>query len=811
MQMPRFRAPKSSWIYKIPVLSKDPEERSLEIESILKHIQNELVQINNNCLDILKMSVNAKQIRTLKCSSDNESKQNVVVLCKEYPLGTFTQLDVFDDTGEINPENRKYIIRYRLYSMKCIAIRNFMYEICEYLTTKKNILDEMQRVWEILRIYRKIYGSIFNTEDKQSYGEYLHPPTNILINKLFYEIVYPKFNVTVINALCDCFDEMRRNHIVTREHVRIMAMFVKICKKLMWYSYSTFYKNTGISATYSNDFEKTYMKRLALYYENVSNEWIQTCSVSEYCEQVKIAHAFEKELLEIYTPMKNPEEPIIIKKYEELGNAIIKHDFEKEYFVSDKKCKNTWNRAQNLLDSIFLVKQQTYIFTHPVGGLLSLFHAKKEKEISVICEIYSRIPSSDEEIAKIYKQYISESIQNLINIIKEPKFVYDVIAFNRECLLCIKHIFSSKQIYSKTLYDVMVKYLNSEPVIIEHIVSHLDTIIQGKGEKISEIEQESTLLQILELFKYIRDKDVFVEGYRQLLAKRLINQRSALDMERVVIGKLKSEAGIGYTSKMENMISDYQNKIDILPEFREYAKACDLPNMDFTIQLLTTGAWPTFPNIEATLPTCMNAYVKGFSEFYNIKHNHRCLKFILTGGTVSIQMGRYDIQMIPLQAIVVMAFNDTIESMTAEKIASKCGMTQEVTKYMLHSLSCGKHKLLKKIPESNTISSTDVFIANDGFVSPVLRFKMPVPNFNQPIVNREKIDEDRTYVIEAIIVRIMKSRKILMHAELVGKVIEQLSMFKPDPKIIKARIENLISREYIERDETNPGLYRYLA
>jgi cullin 1 len=35
--------------------------------------------------------------------------------------------------------------------------------------------------------------------------------------------------------------------------------------------------------------------------------------------------------------------------------------------------------------------------------------------------------------------------------------------------------------------------------------------------------------------------------------------------------------------------------------------------------------------------------------------------------------------------------------------------------------------------------------------------------------------------------------------------------FKPDPKSMKKRIEELIVREYLERDKDNPNVYKYLA
>ena len=34
---------------------------------------------------------------------------------------------------------------------------------------------------------------------------------------------------------------------------------------------------------------------------------------------------------------------------------------------------------------------------------------------------------------------------------------------------------------------------------------------------------------------------------------------------------------------------------------------------------------------------------------------------------------------------------------------------------------------------------------------------------------------------------------------------------RADPKQIKKRIEDLIAREYLERDASNPNLYKYLA
>ena len=59
-----------------------------------------------------------------------------------------------------------------------------------------------------------------------------------------------------------------------------------------------------------------------------------------------------------------------------------------------------------------------------------------------------------------------------------------------------------------------------------------------------------------------------------------------------------------------------------------------------------------------------------------------------------------------------------------------------------------------------------------------------------------------------------RSRKELKHAQLISEVITLLSgRFKPEVSLVKTRIEDLISRDYLERpeDEDMPGVYRYVA
>ena len=101
---------------------------------------------------------------------------------------------------------------------------------------------------------------------------------------------------------------------------------------------------------------------------------------------------------------------------------------------------------------------------------------------------------------------------------------------------------------------------------------------------------------------------------------------------------------------------------------------------------------------------------------------------------------------------------------------------------------------------------------NEDFVTNSRKFKIAavVKQEREQVVDTNQ--EQRRHVIEACIVRIMKSRRQLQHTELITETIKQLShIFTPEPKILKKRVEDLIQRQYLERDESDRNTYRYLA
>ena len=143
----------------------------------------------------------------------------------------------------------------------------------------------------------------------------------------------------------------------------------------------------------------------------------------------------------------------------------------------------------------------------------------------------------------------------------------------------------------------------------ELMSSFCDRLLKSGSEKLSESEIDASLTKIVKLFSYLDDKDLFGEIYRNQLAKRMLNNKSASDdLEKTMISKLKHDVGAQFTSKMEGMINDLATGLEHKKKFEEYAAKQDEKEksaVNFSVQVLTTGNWPTYKAPEITLPAEM--------------------------------------------------------------------------------------------------------------------------------------------------------------------------------------------------------------
>ena len=111
---------------------------------------------------------------------------------------------------------------------------------------------------------------------------------------------------------------------------------------------------------------------------------------------------------------------------------------------------------------------------------------------------------------------------------------------------------------------------------------------------------------------------------------------------------------------------------------------------------------------------------------------------------------------------------------------------------------------------SSTASGQEVVSFNENFQTNFVRLNLPVPVLEE-VYKKEKVTEDRCHAVDATIVRIMKTRKRLELSSLMAEVLASLHLFKPQPKLVKLRIERLIEQDYLARDAEDKTILIYLA
>ena len=86
---------------------------------------------------------------------------------------------------------------------------------------------------------------------------------------------------------------------------------------------------------------------------------------------------------------------------------------------------------------------------------------------------------------------------------------------------------------------------------------YLDDNFKKDFKNNTEVEIAEKVDKIIQIFRYLQDKDVFESFYKGTFAKRLLDSRRVLeDAEKEVIKKLKEECGFQFTQRLEVMFKD---------------------------------------------------------------------------------------------------------------------------------------------------------------------------------------------------------------------------------------------------------------
>ncbi|KAL9644431.1 hypothetical protein ABK040_013659 [Willaertia magna] len=563
---------------------------------------------------------------------------------------------------------------------------------------------------------------------------------------------------------------------------------------------------------YEDLFENYFLENSKNYYENYCNELILNYSIIDYIK--KCDFIFKEENMRI------------------------------NYYLHF----NTKNKLDSILRNILITKNLQFIFENDKTGFIYMIKENCYNSLQKLYFLFLNEELHLNYLLNFYKKIILEYGNNYIlqnneeNTLQPIPFIEGLLELQYKFNKITKLSFENNKKFITLQNECFLQFCDGTKFkrLAEYLSIYLDHLLKSNlsfnnvynNNDYNNNSIENQLNDIMILFHYLKDKDIFENYYKIHLSKRLLIFKAYdLDLEKSFIFKLKKECGYSFTSKIEGMFNDIKHSIQLNENFKNYLNnnnttttiLSNIDNnkkeskmIDFYVNVLTQSFWPAYTISNANLPFELNNCCEVFLNYYNQIHSGRKItwqKGLGDGILIYRNDNKYELVVTTYQIIILMLFNDK-DFYTFKELKEFTLIPEKELKRNLIVL-CSSKFLIKE-PKTKSLEDDHTFNLNKLFKSSNYRIKLGLQltkeNDEEVKETETKIENERKPVIEAAIVRIMKTRKRLHHNQLLEEVVKQLqSRFTPNPQEIKRRIENLIEREFLSREKEDHKVLNYVA
>lgn len=549
---------------------------------------------------------------------------------------------------------------------------------------------------------------------------------------------------------------------------------------------------------YKADLEEPLLRHAAEYYKRTARSWLDGDSCPNYLEKAEQCLTAERTRVETY-----------------LNHATL-----------DPLVKACHDALLADCQAELLAKNT---------GIDHLLTANSASDLARLFRLYERYPEQLAPIANAVEEHVRRNGEALVDTESKAdsggagaaakggsySLVRSLIELHDRYATIVRESFQNSQIFQRALKRAFEAFINQDTRVSRMLARYVNEVLR-KHSKVKTRDIDSTLGNIVFLYGYITEKDIFERDYQMHLARRLLHGECESEhFERSMIAKLKTESGYQWTNKLEGMFNDVQQSKEQMMKFRSFFDTERECAVQLDVSVCTSAYWPSHKYKQIAVPHVLERACEKFKEFYLRSHSGHKLEWRMDQGQAEVQVQfsravRRTIICSTFQMAILLAFSDTKTPLTYKHILDVTGIQPyDIARHLL-SLVHPQVRILLKKPNVKELEMTDKFMINPKFTCQTVRVTVPLlnvgDNSKRQTEEEAAIAQQRQHQVDAAIVRVMKTRKTLKHAALVGEVVTQLrARFDPKPQLIKRRIEAMIEQEYLERGESDRSTYNYLA
>lgn len=462
-----------------------------------------------------------------------------------------------------------------------------------------------------------------------------------------------------------------------------------------------------------------------------------------------------------------------------------------KYFESIQYYKNILNYYYFIKDELF--KIDTDIRNIIIENLCDIIKNNSISEIEFVL-----VNSQNEQILFSNIYHVEQSldynnvVDNIILLIDKKSS-----SENLNIIISIITILNISPINMQIISQKITKLLDD----FDNINNILDNYI--KNNKINEV---STLIILI---NQIKNKDIFINKYHELLIKRLLfnfSEYSAMnttsnkpekfneyiDTENLVLNIFNKfyDDKLLYKSKkiIHDTLLSHKNKEELnihnLSVITTSYNNWDINQIEGLINQDT---------IRTIINTNLGSYLNKYQEYYLSKYNDRILNWFPHFGEVNITYLDQELKMLPIQFIIVEMFNDINKILVQDIINSKV-LINYSTKF--------KYDIIGSLVLSGLFSiSNDYLVLSMGGNFKENLIEIFFNNSDYTIIWEEKRNEEllhtREEITKANINKILKTNN-LNNEELFNITKETIKVFELDINTFDKSIKSMIDMDYIK-------------